>query len=368
MNFITKEGIKLVNIGPEDIADGNVKIILGLIWTLILRYQIATAPGSSARQELLEWVRSKVGQNRVNNFSTDWNDGTLLCELINALDPNARLAPKGAPLANAALGINTAQQRFEIPPVLSPEDMTNPELDELSCMTYISYFRDVRPQDARADASQVKAHGPGLQPGNRSGEPAQFKVENPQKQGKLKVWVEGPTSEAEVHVKHNAATGVYDVEYRPKEPGIYKVNVTLDDQHVPGSVFTVVIEKELSLGGEGKIRVYYSTTTSQAKVRQDTQNLQRLLADKSVHLRPDFEPWIPVDVMTPEQRSMVWAKAGHRRLPMVFINDHYIGDYDTCVDLENRGHLDDLISYSRLGDVQLALGGNTGPSFDHSTL
>jgi hypothetical protein len=40
MDFIKNEGIKVVNIGNTDITDGNLRIILGLIWTLILRYQV----------------------------------------------------------------------------------------------------------------------------------------------------------------------------------------------------------------------------------------------------------------------------------------------------------------------------------------
>lgn len=58
LEFITSRGVKLTNIGPEgsayfwkyfytephgraDIIDGNVKLILGMIWTLILRFTIA---------------------------------------------------------------------------------------------------------------------------------------------------------------------------------------------------------------------------------------------------------------------------------------------------------------------------------------
>lgn len=33
--------IKLVNIRPEDIVDGNPKLTLGLIWTIILHYQVS---------------------------------------------------------------------------------------------------------------------------------------------------------------------------------------------------------------------------------------------------------------------------------------------------------------------------------------
>ena len=39
-----------------------------------------------------------------------------------------------------------------------------------------------------------------------------------------------------------------------------QVSVTLDGEHIPGSVFTVTVLEAISLGGEGKIRVYYSTT------------------------------------------------------------------------------------------------------------
>jgi filamin len=43
VNFIASEGLKLVGIGAEDIVDHKLKLILGLIWTLILRYQIQQA-------------------------------------------------------------------------------------------------------------------------------------------------------------------------------------------------------------------------------------------------------------------------------------------------------------------------------------
>src|SRR5687768_5375682 len=40
LKFIKLERVKLIAIGPEDICDGNLKLDLGLIWTLILRFQI----------------------------------------------------------------------------------------------------------------------------------------------------------------------------------------------------------------------------------------------------------------------------------------------------------------------------------------
>ena len=39
--------------------------------------------------------------------------------------------------------MNLAKEHFNIPLVLSPENLTNPDLDELSGMTYLSYFMKV---------------------------------------------------------------------------------------------------------------------------------------------------------------------------------------------------------------------------------
>ncbi|KAK3069594.1 alpha-actinin, partial [Coniosporium uncinatum] len=41
LDFIKGRGIQMTNIGAEDVVDGNRKIILGLIWTLILRFTIS---------------------------------------------------------------------------------------------------------------------------------------------------------------------------------------------------------------------------------------------------------------------------------------------------------------------------------------
>lgn len=46
-SFIASEKIRLENIGPEDIWDGTEVCVMGLIWTLILRYQISHGGASS---------------------------------------------------------------------------------------------------------------------------------------------------------------------------------------------------------------------------------------------------------------------------------------------------------------------------------
>lgn len=56
----------------EDIVDRNLNLILGLIWTMILRYQVSENEGSDdggARKALLEWLRS-IGI-MVNNLTDE---------------------------------------------------------------------------------------------------------------------------------------------------------------------------------------------------------------------------------------------------------------------------------------------------------
>uniref|UniRef100_A0A8C9FRU1 Actinin alpha 4 n=1 Tax=Pavo cristatus TaxID=9049 RepID=A0A8C9FRU1_PAVCR len=40
LDFIASKGVKLVSIGAEEIVDGNAKMTLGMIWTIILRFAI----------------------------------------------------------------------------------------------------------------------------------------------------------------------------------------------------------------------------------------------------------------------------------------------------------------------------------------
>ena len=40
LQFLVEKKVHLENLGPEDIVDGNPRLILGLVWTLILRFQV----------------------------------------------------------------------------------------------------------------------------------------------------------------------------------------------------------------------------------------------------------------------------------------------------------------------------------------
>ena len=62
-------GCRVVNIGPDDLKAGDQKLVLGLTWTLILRYEIHQFGGNEA--ELLAWVKELCALHGVPppNFS-----------------------------------------------------------------------------------------------------------------------------------------------------------------------------------------------------------------------------------------------------------------------------------------------------------
>lgn len=43
LQFLKEQRVHLENMGSHDIVDGNHRLVLGLIWTIILRFQVRTA-------------------------------------------------------------------------------------------------------------------------------------------------------------------------------------------------------------------------------------------------------------------------------------------------------------------------------------
>jgi len=70
---------------------------MGLIWTLILHYSIsmpmwededpAATKDQTPKQRLLDWIRSKIPEKNITNFTSDWNDGTAIAALVDAIGP-----------------------------------------------------------------------------------------------------------------------------------------------------------------------------------------------------------------------------------------------------------------------------------------
>jgi Ca2+-binding EF-hand superfamily protein len=149
LDFIKSRKIQLTNIGAEDIVDGNRKIILGLIWTLILRFTISDIndQGLSAREGLLLWCQRKTAcydEVDVRDFSASWNDGLAFCALLDIHRPDLidyDKLDKSDHRGNMQLAFDIASKEIGIPDLLDVEDVCDvAKPDERSLMTYIAYW------------------------------------------------------------------------------------------------------------------------------------------------------------------------------------------------------------------------------------
>uniref|UniRef100_A0A8C7U562 Actinin, alpha 2b n=1 Tax=Oncorhynchus mykiss TaxID=8022 RepID=A0A8C7U562_ONCMY len=148
LDFITSKGVKLVSIGAEEIVDGNIKMTLGMIWTIILRFAIQdiSVEETSAKEGLLLWCQRKTAPYRnvnVQNFHVSWKDGLAFCALIHKHRPDLINYHnlKDDPMGNLNLAFEIAEKHLDIPKMLDAEDIINtPKPDERAIMTYVSCF------------------------------------------------------------------------------------------------------------------------------------------------------------------------------------------------------------------------------------
>lgn len=146
-SFMQKKNVNLTNLGSSDILDGNQKLILGLMWTLIKSFQVAEidVEGVSGKDGLLLWVNRSLADYKnveVKNFSGSWADGMAFCALIHRFYPSLidfdNLSPANA-TENVTLAFNVAQDKFKIPQLLNVADVAGVDKpDEKSIMTYVS--------------------------------------------------------------------------------------------------------------------------------------------------------------------------------------------------------------------------------------
>jgi len=240
LEFLKNEGIKLVGVGGGDIVDGNLKLILGLIWTIILRYQIQVAEGNSARAELLEWVRQRIPEYNINNFAGDWASGRAICALTEAVQPGQMNLPHdftNDPIRNAHLGMTKAEQNMNIPMILDAEDMANAP-DELANMTYISYFRDywnsMMEKLAWPENCTFLSFTAHVQAANRGG------VLKTQGGDRFIAAIKGPSGEVPASVLDNN-NGTYNVSYQLPGSGQYAISVKVNGRDIRGSPFQQII-------------------------------------------------------------------------------------------------------------------------------
>ncbi|XP_075946071.1 filamin-C-like isoform X4 [Anarhichas minor] len=267
LEFLDREHIKLVSIDSKAIVDGNLKLILGLIWTLILHYSISMpmwddedeeeSKKLTPKQRLLGWIQNKVPQLPIHNFNRDWRDGKALGALVDNCAPG--LCPDWSdwdpnqPVQNAKEAMQQADDWLGVPQVIAPEEIVDPDVDEHSVMTYLSQFPKAKLKPGapfkpkQLFPNKAKAYGPGIEPhGNKVLQPAVFTVETLEAgSGEVLVYVEDPEGHKEEVKPNKDKNKTYTVTYVPKVEGVHKVKVLFAGQDIDKSPYTVNVARDM---------------------------------------------------------------------------------------------------------------------------
>ncbi|XP_033125074.1 dystrophin-like isoform X4 [Anneissia japonica] len=159
LQILERNNVRLVNISNNDIVDGNPKLTLGLVWTIISHWQAKDIMKGADMEEdtgpektVLAWCKKNTeGYLNVDitNFTTSWTDGLAFCALIHKfrpdqLDYNAML--KNTPESRLQHAFDAAHESMNIAKLLDPEDVHVDHPDKKSIWMYVASLYQVLPQ------------------------------------------------------------------------------------------------------------------------------------------------------------------------------------------------------------------------------
>jgi hypothetical protein len=145
-----------LSVRPEELVDGELDVILNLIWCLILKYQIyKNKDGIDFEksqntfhevQEMVEWVNYslKLVEIKISNLKTDLVDGKVLIYLLHKFDSSVNVEDllKLSPNKRIVKVIELAQEKLKIPSIINDKQIME-EFDLLSNLTYLSFFKEL---------------------------------------------------------------------------------------------------------------------------------------------------------------------------------------------------------------------------------
>eukprot|EP00013_Stygamoeba_regulata_P025135 CAMPEP_0177646188 /NCGR_PEP_ID=MMETSP0447-20121125/9643_1 /TAXON_ID=0 /ORGANISM="Stygamoeba regulata, Strain BSH-02190019" /LENGTH=1082 /DNA_ID=CAMNT_0019148709 /DNA_START=58 /DNA_END=3306 /DNA_ORIENTATION=+ len=168
--FLEAEGFGLVGIGPNDVWEENSKLIMGLMWQLILFYQVSSsaadeesADGSAAAQEVIDWVNTRIApfDVQVTDLTSSFQDGKAFAALVASLDATYDRSAVVATPSAASRALKSAEQRLAVPALVEAADLM--DLDHKVVLTYLGMMYDkfghlppTQPAVQRADHTVVR--------------------------------------------------------------------------------------------------------------------------------------------------------------------------------------------------------------------
>ncbi|XP_056437384.1 utrophin-like isoform X1 [Gadus chalcogrammus] len=166
LQVLHQSNVDLVNIGGTDIVDGNRKLTLGLIWSIILHWQVkdimkdimSNLQQTNSEKILLSWVRQcSAARADVNvlNFTTSWADGLAFNAILHRFRPNVfswEQVVRMSPVERLDHAFTVAKDQLAVDRLLDPEDVAVQLPDKKSIIMYVTSLFAVLPHDVTMEA------------------------------------------------------------------------------------------------------------------------------------------------------------------------------------------------------------------------
>lgn len=166
LQVLHQNNVDLVNIGGTDIVDGNHKLTLGLIWSIILHWQVkdimkdimSSLQQTNSEKILLSWVRQCTRSHpdvNVLNFTTSWADGLAFNAILHRFRPQVfswEHVLDLSPVERLDHAFTVAKDQLAIERLLDPEDVAVQLPDKKSVILYVTSLFAVLPRDVTMEA------------------------------------------------------------------------------------------------------------------------------------------------------------------------------------------------------------------------
>ena len=319
--FVLNVFVRLSISASVDDPTRKLQIVTFIVWRIILRFQICddipkgtkikNSHYKRAPRRLLKWIRSILPEHAtdVSNFNTEWTNGVLLCELVNALGeeliPTHSFSDKHSSEINIRHALTTADDVLGVPELFSPYDLAAGKVDDKCVMTYLSLIRSadkIKRRDGTTSKSADEniendvecnnddddsilstfkklnnrirhkrpkciAFGAGLRWG-QVGKPSEFFLQvNGPEFSDLSVSIECRPFDRRttdykpgLEIKSVNSSSCYVVKYTPTRPGEYVVSVFCAGEHIDGSPFHLEIHETVltTLFQDDEIRITFN--------------------------------------------------------------------------------------------------------------
>ena len=224
-----------------------------------------TVENSIGKTTLLKWINEKI-PHEITGFTSEWKDGMALGCLADVVSggkfPDYEDMTSDTPLENAEKSMEFAVS-LGVPKVITPKQFIDHTLDPVKMMTYLTYFKFVKPSDDVLVG--ITASGPGVT-GDKPFQETNFAI-----RGRIPDWapldisITAPDGSKVPFNKLDPVANSSVVHYKPPLSGNYTVEILVNKEHIRGSPFNLRhIEPPNPAGctayGEGLVKVILGET------------------------------------------------------------------------------------------------------------